>query len=427
MQPINLTEEEREALKQNLMRRYAAADTIEPQANTRKNINDWGEVLTEFASAGSRGNLGQKFDSSWFDKQRAAADQDILLARQDRSQSIADAKNLLGLGYGEEEMQQKRKEWQRMPDQWERQDKVSDYALKKLGDEETVRRDSMDPNSPSSYVKQELARRRSANQFMDSNGKARYPEIDFKGVSGAEIGSVDDMLRGGGGNGNGFDQQLKLMQFDLAKQGRDIQQAAFQAQRAQEQYHMRKDTQDRDDRIRKETDEKVANYQKSTEPLKSQLDDIAKVERELSFPLEKYDSKTGTVDGKKIDLPGVSIPPFGRVTAYDTRAQDLQIAMDLIINKDIKDNAGSAVSSGEMERIKRRWAMGAFNTEEQMIGALRDYKAATQRELQRVEAVYKPEIRDQYRKNLEQTPGPVKPGTVGSGGVIIHERSKKLP
>ena len=409
MQPINLTEEEREALKQNLMRRYAAADTIEPQANSRKNINDWGEVLTEFASAGSRGNLGQKFDSSWFDKRRAAADQDILLARQDRSQSIADTKNLLGLGYGEEEMQQKRKEWKRMPDQWERQDKASDYALNKLGDEETVRRDSIDPNSPSSYVKQELARRRSANQFMDSDGKARYPEIDFKGVSGAEIGSVDDMLRGGGGNGNGFDQQLKLMQFDLAKQGRDIQQAAFQAQRAQEQYHMKKDKQDRDDRLRRETSEKIAHYQRDTEPLKGQMDAIGLVERELKFPLEKYDRKTGSVDGKKIDLPGVSIPLLGRITAYPGGGQELKIAIDGIINKEIKNNAGTAVSSQEMERIKGQWAMGAFNTEEQMIGALRDYKAATQRELQRVEAVYNVEIRDQYRQNLEKTPGPIKP------------------
>lgn len=399
MQPIQLTDEEREALKQNLMRRYAAADRIEPEARRRGNIAEWGDALTQLATAGSRGNLGLKADSSFFDKQREAAEHDISMARQDRSQALADAKNLLGMSYGEEEMSQKRKEWDRQPAQWDRQDRAADYQLKKLRDEDALRSESMNPNSTSSYVKQELARRRSENQFLDSNGKARYPGVDFKGISGAELGGLDDLLKSGGG-----------------------QIANTQAARAQERY-----TQDRDDRLKKDGEEKVAKYQQQTEPLRGQLDAIAEVESKLGFPLEKYNPKTESVDGKRYDAPGVNIPLLGRVTAYSSEARVLQSSIDGIINKEIKSAAGTAVSSSEMERIRRQWALGAYNSEAEMLSALGQYKAATKRELQRVEAAYNPQVRTQYRQNLEQTPGPIQPGTPGSGGAIIHPKTNKLP
>lgn len=426
MTPITLTDEEREALKQNIMKRYAAADTIEPEAQRRGNIADWGDALTQFATAGSRGNLGLKADTAYFDKQRESADHDIAMARQDRAQALSDAKNLIGLGYGEEEMAQKRKEWERQPGQWERQDRASDFQLGKMADEDTLRKETMDPNSVSSFVRQKLAGQVSENQFLDQNGKPKYPPIDFRGVSGAHLGDINDLLKHGGG-GNLSNDYFKMANLELARQGRDLQAASFDAARAQEQYNHRREEQERDDKLRKESEEKVAKYQLQTEPLKSQLDAIAEVERKLGFQLEKYDPKTETVGGKKYDAPGVNIPVLGRVTAYSSEARVLQSSIDAIINKEIKNSAGTAVSSAEMERIKRQWAAGAYNSEAEMLGALRSYKAATQRELQRSEAAYNPKVRQQYRENLEQTPGPIKPNTTGSGGAVIHERTNKLP
>lgn len=427
MTPITLTDEEREALKQNLMKRYAAADRLEPEARRRGNIAEWGDALTQFATAGSRGNLGLKADTAFFDKQRESADHDIAMARQDRAQALSDAKNLIGLGYGEEEMAQKRKEWERQPGQWERQDRASDYQLNKLRDEDTIRRDSMDPNSPSSYVKQELARRRSENQFLDSDGKARYPAVDFKNISGAELGGIDDLLKGGSSGPNTADLYFKQANLELARQGRDIQLANTQAARAQEQYHQRKDTLDREDRLKKEMSDKVIKYQNDSEPLKEQMDAISRVESTMGFPVEKYDKATESVDGRKIDLPGFNVPLLGRITAHDTNAKDLERDIGNIINKEIKSQAGTAVSSSEMERIRIAWGQGRYNTEAEMIGALAAYKDATRRALQRLEAGFETPVREKYQQNFQKTPGPVKPGTVGSGAVIIHPRRETLP
>lgn len=125
---------------------------------------------------------------------------------------------------------------------------------------------------------------------------------------------------------------------------------------------------------------------------------ISAVEGQLGFKLEEFDPKTGTVGGKPVDLPGISVPVVGRISGYDTEARTLQSRAAKVFNTELKDRSGAAVTDSELERLKTEFAAGKYNTEEELIGALRDYKAAAIRAMKNQEARYSPAALEAYEK-----------------------------
>lgn len=141
------------------------------------------------------------------------------------------------------------------------------------------------------------------------------------------------------------------------------------------------------------------------------FDAIAGIEKTLGFPLEAaaFDQKGELlVGGKKVDLPGVSIPGIGRVTAYSGKARELADRAAKIFNTELKDRSGAAVTSNELDRLKGEFSQGKFNTEPELIRALADYKRALGKELKRREAAFRPEVVQTYgsRGGTVETPAP---------------------
>lgn len=143
------------------------------------------------------------------------------------------------------------------------------------------------------------------------------------------------------------------------------------------------------------------------EPTQTIGDSISNVESMLGFKLDDYDEKTGEYLAadpktgakvrKKLDLPGVNIPGLGRVTAYDTNAQNLDSALSKVFNVELKDRSGGSVTDSELSRLKSEFASGRFNTEESKIKALKDYRRAAQRIMKNTEAAFRPEVKGRYQ------------------------------
>lgn len=145
------------------------------------------------------------------------------------------------------------------------------------------------------------------------------------------------------------------------------------------------------------------DVQKLGDDLKSPQDIISgikSVEEELGFRLDDAtvtDDNKLIVNGNEFDLPGVNIPGVGRFEAYSTKAQNLRTAMSKIFNAELKDKSGTAVTDKELARLKQQFAEGRFNTEPQMIGALKAYQKRLGEVMQGREAKYRPEVLERYR------------------------------
>lgn len=124
------------------------------------------------------------------------------------------------------------------------------------------------------------------------------------------------------------------------------------------------------------------------------------VEASLGFKLDEADTKGGnlTVGGKEKDLPGVNVPGLGRVSAYSSGARDLAKSVARVFNVELKDRSGAAVTNPEMERMKTEFASGKFNTEPELIQAMKEYKGMMNAELVRREAAFKPEVLSEYER-----------------------------
>lgn len=108
------------------------------------------------------------------------------------------------------------------------------------------------------------------------------------------------------------------------------------------------------------------------------------------------------VDPSKVDLPGVTLPVLGRVTGvYGTAAadaaSDLNTKLSRIFNAELRTRSGTAVTDNELERIRAEFAQGKYNTEKQMLTALRDYKVALTRALARHEARFPRDAVAEYK------------------------------
>jgi hypothetical protein len=140
----------------------------------------------------------------------------------------------------------------------------------------------------------------------------------------------------------------------------------------------------------------VEKYSEKTEPLNRIFNAVGSVEKELGFNLDDYDPRTDTVVDRKAgaiantpDLPGTSLPLIGRVSFYNKDARTLQSTMAKVFNVELKDRSGAAVTSNELERLRDEFETGKFNTEADMLAALKRYKAAASDLLNSVEAPYR--------------------------------------
>lgn len=126
------------------------------------------------------------------------------------------------------------------------------------------------------------------------------------------------------------------------------------------------------------------------EPLQNAGASIDDLETELGFKLEDYDPA-------KHDLPGVSVPGIGRVSAYSGDARQLQSKVGTIFNTVLKDRSGATVTNTELDRLRSEFGAGKFNTEPELIKALQDYKAAAARAMNNTTARFTKEAVGTYQ------------------------------
>lgn len=148
-----------------------------------------------------------------------------------------------------------------------------------------------------------------------------------------------------------------------------------------------------DDKIERDVQklaEKVGNPQELANSIKA-------LEGSLGFKLDEFDESTGTLKGKKVNLPGSTVPGLGRVTFYDSNARNLQSKFARIFNVELKDRSGAAVTNPEMDRMKEEFNSGRFNTEQELIAAVKAYKSAANQEFENREAAFRPQVKERYR------------------------------
>lgn len=155
-------------------------------------------------------------------------------------------------------------------------------------------------------------------------------------------------------------------------------------------------TDERKDRQQEQDVQKLSKDVAGTQDMIGALDEV---EQKLGGKLESFGkSKSGDLikDGKKVDLPGVSLPGVGRTSFYSSEARDLNSAAARVFNATLKDRSGGAVTDNEMERLRREFNEGKYNTEPELVAALQRYKRQTAFVLKNREAGYNPEVVAKY-------------------------------
>lgn len=271
-------------------------------------------------------------------------------------------------------------------------------ALGEIDDERKFKTAQMedDPNSEASKTAQALA-------------KKMMPQGKFEGMSASKLKnllpSMEKMYTV---------EQSRLARSDAANASADLRRQAADEKR--------------DDKLnrQKEVDmQKLSKDVAGTQALTNALDEV---EAELGFKLEGAEAKNGKVKigGKEADLPGVNIPGIGRTTFYSEKARNLQSAADRVFNATLKDRSGAAVTNPELERLKREFNEGKFNTEAEMVSALQRYKRGVVTEMKNREAAYNPEVVETYtdqggRTSRTLDSAPSQPATKVVGGVTYRK------
>ena len=153
-----------------------------------------------------------------------------------------------------------------------------------------------------------------------------------------------------------------------------------------------------------ETERDVQKLSKDISGIQGINNAVKSVEDIIGFNLNEYDPKTNKVKGEPVkDLPGVSVPGIGRVSFYNEDARAVETAISKVFNTELKDRSGAAVTTPEMERLKIEFASGKFNTEPEMITALKRYKELATQELKNREAAYPSEVKETYKQRGGQT------------------------
>lgn len=139
---------------------------------------------------------------------------------------------------------------------------------------------------------------------------------------------------------------------------------------------------------------------------------IGQIESQIGFNVDTYNPETNTAidfQGKptSVDVPGVNIPGAGRVAFYSSKARMLNDAINKLFNEELFTRGGKAITSQELQRLKSDFSMGKFNTEPELLNALKNYKSAVQKAVLNAEARFMPEVKKEYEARGAQLPGAV--------------------
>lgn len=189
----------------------------------------------------------------------------------------------------------------------------------------------------------------------------------------------------------------------------------------------------------RQVEQDVQKLSKDVEGVQDLIGGLDEVERELGGKLEEFSKdKNGnlTKAGKAVDLPGVSIPGIGRVSAYDTAARNLQSAAARVFNATLKDRSGGSVTDNEMERLRQEFNAGKYNTEPELIAALQRYKRQTNIVMKNREAAYNKDVVNKYADQGGRTSKPIAPegktivkkfkGSGGSTKVVYNDGTEEI-
>ncbi len=134
---------------------------------------------------------------------------------------------------------------------------------------------------------------------------------------------------------------------------------------------------------------------------------LQEIENDMGFDIDDYDKETNTAKAVdpttgeeklfEVDVPGVSVPGFGRTTFGGDKAQQLAGKLKKIFNITLLERSGSTVTNADLKNLQQEFNDGKFNTEPQMLQALKEYKRAAFRKLQQVEAGVPPDALSEFR------------------------------
>lgn len=261
----------------------------------------------------------------------------------------------------------------------------------------------------------------SAQYFKDLRTESEKPLTNFQAN---QKGVVDQYLK------NKYYDTLAQMQKDklsATSEDKDLDRAAKKENiKASQAQREERANQAQEMRVEKQ----IQDLSKSLSGGQEAMEAVGQIETELGGPLEEFNSKDGELyqGGKKLDLPGVSIPLFGRVSAYSTPARKLQSKVATVFNTVLKDRSGAAVTTPELERLKIEFGQGNFNTEAELIEAVKKYKGIVLNEMKNREAGFKPEVVQEYaarggRISANQFPKQVRKGN--QTAVVKNEQEEK--
>jgi len=153
------------------------------------------------------------------------------------------------------------------------------------------------------------------------------------------------------------------------------------------------------DKQEQDTNKDIQKFQDKTQDTRNILNSINDFESALGKNLNDLDTKGSTLKegGKPVDLPGASIPGIGRVSFYDSDARKTQSAAANIFNVELKSRSGAAVTDNELKRLRQEFNDGKFNTEAELIDAIKRYKNRTLEVLKQQESGFKPNVVKTYK------------------------------
>lgn len=161
----------------------------------------------------------------------------------------------------------------------------------------------------------------------------------------------------------------------------------------------------------KELNENIQKFERRMGEVRPAEQTIGEIEKTLGFALDDANVRNGEiyVGGKKKDLPGVSLPMVGRISAYSSSARDLAAAADKLFNITLKDRSGASITPPEFQALKREFEQGKFNTEPELILGMQRAKRAIDNEIMSRKAGFSPEVLAVYETRLPPKKE-VKPG-----------------
>lgn len=241
-----------------------------------------------------------------------------------------------------------------------------------------------DPNSQESKTFRKLVESTIpgiANKMKDSG-------IDFNAITAADKDSILDFGR--------------LRENVDAR----IEAARLNSQNRKDAREERKTRQDEARAFKQEEsiNKDIQKFQDKTQDTRNILGALNDFETVSGIPLDNTNvDKNGNliVAGKKKDLPGVSIPGVGRASFYSSDARKLRDAASKIFNVELKSRSGAAVTDNELSRLRQEFSDGKFNTEAELVDAIKRYKKSAKRILKEQEAGYKPEVIQTYKERYD--------------------------